>query len=153
MSSSFDLKCSTCILITLTMTTLPIIKLTYMMAGFNGGVSPYGHSHNPRLLASLKWCVIIAVSETRQASYTQKHHISRMAYGNKKNGIKSSNSEELWRGGRVSRCRASWKSEKDLCLTHFWPMFLFYTPWKHQKTKGFLVFSGGIKWEHWLEMS
>ena len=25
-------------------------------------------------------------------------------------------------------------------------MFLFYTPWKHQKTFGFLVFSGGKKW-------
>ena len=37
-------------------------------------------------------------------------------------------------------------------LTHFWPMFLFCTPWKYQKTKGFLMFSGGIKWEHWPEM-
>ena len=27
-----------------------------------------------------------------------------------------------------------------------------YTPWKHQKTKGFLVFSGGIGWEYWPEM-
>ena len=36
-----------------------------------------------------------------------------------------------------------------LRLTHFWPMFPFYTPWKHQTTKGSLVFSGGIKWEHW----
>ena len=32
-----------------------------------------------------------------------------------------------------------------LSLTHFWPMFPFYTPWKHQKTKGFLVFSRDIK--------
>ena len=30
-------------------------------------------------------------------------------------------------------------------LTHFWSMFPFETPWKHQKTLGFLVFSGGIK--------
>ena len=37
-------------------------------------------------------------------------------------------------------------------LGHFWPMLPFYTPRKHQKTKGFLVFSGGIKWEHWPEM-
>ena len=37
-------------------------------------------------------------------------------------------------------------------LNHFWPMFPFYTPLKHQKTFGFLMFSGGIKWEHWLEM-
>ena len=28
-------------------------------------------------------------------------------------------------------------------------MFRFYTPWEHQKTKGFLVFSGGIKLGHW----
>ena len=28
-------------------------------------------------------------------------------------------------------------------------MFPFYTPWKHQKTFDFLVFSGGIRWEHW----
>ena len=29
--------------------------------------------------------------------------------------------------------------------THFSPMFHFYTPWKRQKTQGFLTFSGGIK--------
>ena len=32
-------------------------------------------------------------------------------------------------------------------LTHFWTMLPIYTPWKHQETRGFLVFSGGIKWE------
>ena len=37
-------------------------------------------------------------------------------------------------------------------LTLFWPMLPFYTPWKHQKTFGFLVFSRDIKWEHWPEM-
>ena len=31
-------------------------------------------------------------------------------------------------------------------------MFPIYTPWKYQKTKSFLVFSGGINWEHWPEM-
>ena len=31
-------------------------------------------------------------------------------------------------------------------------MFSFDTPWKHQKTFGFLVFSGGIKLENWPEM-
>ena len=30
-------------------------------------------------------------------------------------------------------------------LSHFRPMFPFYTPSKHQKIKDFLVFSGGIK--------
>ena len=29
---------------------------------------------------------------------------------------------------------------------------LYHTPWKHQKTFGVLVFSGGMKWEHWPEM-
>ena len=40
-----------------------------------------------------------------------------------------------------------------MTLTYFWPMSSFYTPWQHQKTKGFLVFSGGIRMEHWLKMS
>ena len=38
-------------------------------------------------------------------------------------------------------------------LPHFMPMFHFYTPWKRQKTKGFLTFSGGIEMEHWNELS
>ena len=37
-------------------------------------------------------------------------------------------------------------------LTHFMPPISFDTPWKHQKTRGFLVFSGGIKRDQWHEM-
>ena len=37
-------------------------------------------------------------------------------------------------------------------LTHFQPLFHFYTPWKHKKTFAFLMFSGGIEVEHWLKM-
>ena len=37
-----------------------------------------------------------------------------------------------------------------LSITHFQPMFPFYTPWKHQKTSGFLMFAGGIEVEDWL---
>ena len=37
-------------------------------------------------------------------------------------------------------------------LTHLWPMYPFYTTRKHQKTKHFLVFSVGVKWEHWPEI-
>ena len=37
-------------------------------------------------------------------------------------------------------------------LTLFYPMFPFHSPWKHQKTEGFLGFSGGVKSEHWPEM-
>ena len=33
----------------------------------------------------------------------------------------------------------------DISLTHFMRLVSFYTPWKHQKTKGFLMFSGGLE--------
>ena len=29
-------------------------------------------------------------------------------------------------------------------------MLPFYTPWKHQKTSGLVVFSRGLKWEYWF---
>ena len=55
---------------------------------------------------------------------------------------------------KVDEYRSSGNYEKGkiLKLTHFWPMFPFYTPRKRQGTFDFLVFSGGIKWEHWPEM-
>ena len=37
-------------------------------------------------------------------------------------------------------------------LTHSFPMFPFCTPRKHQKTKGFLMVSGGVKREHLKKM-
>ena len=37
-------------------------------------------------------------------------------------------------------------------LAYFQPMFHLYTRWKHQKTFGLLMFSGGIEVEHWLKM-
>ena len=50
----------------------------------------------------------------------------------------------------VSQYLKSDNAENDtsMSLTHFWSMFPFYTPCKHQKTSGFLMFSGGIKWGH-----
>ena len=38
-------------------------------------------------------------------------------------------------------------------LTHFTPIFNFCTPWKHQKTRDFITFSGCIKMEHLREMA
>ena len=38
-------------------------------------------------------------------------------------------------------------------LSHYMPLFSFYTSWKHQKTRGFLMFSGGIEREQWHEMA
>ena len=32
-------------------------------------------------------------------------------------------------------------------LTHFTPIFQFYTPWKRQKARGFLILSGGMEVE------
>ena len=37
-------------------------------------------------------------------------------------------------------------------LTHFSPVSHFCTPWKRQKTFGFLTFSGGIEIWHWTKM-
>ena len=37
-------------------------------------------------------------------------------------------------------------------LNHFSPVSDFCTPWKRQKTFGFLTFSGGIEMWHWTEM-
>ena len=39
----------------------------------------------------------------------------------------------------------------DFFLTHFIPLVSFYTPWKHQKTSGFL-FSGGIERAQWQKI-
>ena len=37
-------------------------------------------------------------------------------------------------------------------LTHFMQLVSFYTPWKHEETSGFLIFSGGIERDQWHEM-
>ena len=37
-------------------------------------------------------------------------------------------------------------------LTHLMPLVSFYTPRKHQKTFGFLMFSGGLEKDQWYEM-
>ena len=37
-------------------------------------------------------------------------------------------------------------------LTHFSPISHFYTPWKRQKTIGFVIFSGGIEIWYWTKM-
>ena len=43
--------------------------------------------------------------------------------------------------------------ERNLLLfSRFHGTGLFYRPWKHQKTSGFLIFTGGIKRDQWHEM-
>ena len=41
---------------------------------------------------------------------------------------------------------------EKVLLTHFSLVSHFYTPWKRQKTFGFLTFSGGIEIWHWTKM-
>ena len=43
-------------------------------------------------------------------------------------------------------------AEINCNLAHFSLVSRFYTPWKRQKTKGFLTFSGGIEMWHWTKM-
>ena len=50
------------------------------------------------------------------------------------------------------RCYASSNRREKWGLTYFWQMLLLNTPWKHQKTKGFQVFSVVMIWKHRLEM-
>ena len=55
------------------------------------------------------------------------------------------NISQKWVNVSNKNVRAEWD------LTHFQPLFHFYTPWKHQKTGRFLMFSGGIEVEHCLK--
>ena len=42
--------------------------------------------------------------------------------------------------------------KQTILFIHFEPVFYFYTPWKHQKIGGFLMFTGGAEVEHCLKM-
>ena len=37
-------------------------------------------------------------------------------------------------------------------LTNFMSLTSFYTPWKHKKTRGFLMLAGGIERDQWHEL-
>ena len=39
-----------------------------------------------------------------------------------------------------------------MCVKHFIALISFYTPRKHQKTRDFLMFSGGTERDQWQEM-
>ena len=61
--------------------------------------------------------------------------------------------EHLWTTaseGRWDCCLNNWRS---FVLRKFITVISFYTPWKHQKTFGFLMFSGVIEIQQWLEMA
>ena len=52
----------------------------------------------------------------------------------------------------ISNYKSSDAYAKETKLTHFMPLVSFYTPSKHQKTFGFLMFLGGIERGQWHEM-
>ena len=41
---------------------------------------------------------------------------------------------------------------KHTILTRFMPLVSFYIPWKHQKTRGFPMFSGDRERDQWYKM-
>ena len=45
------------------------------------------------------------------------------------------------------------KKLREKLLTHITPLVSFYTPWKHQNTKCFLMFSGSITENRWYKMT
>ena len=49
------------------------------------------------------------------------------------------------------RAKSSFQAPKRY-LTNFMLLVSFDTPWKHQKTRGFMMFSGGIERDQWHEM-
>ena len=50
------------------------------------------------------------------------------------------------------KSRKSVSKTNIFCLNPFHATLAFYTPWKHQKTSGFLMFSGVIERDQWYDM-
>ena len=50
---------------------------------------------------------------------------------------------------KTLRSRYSWRKNT---LTHFTSLVSFYTPWKYQTTRSFLIFSGGMERSQWHEI-
>ena len=67
-------------------------------------------------------------------------------------GYKFSNCKKCLSMMMLIRIWGTFEAEFMKKLTHFMPLISFHTPWKHQKTRGFLMFSGGIKRDQWHEM-
>ena len=50
----------------------------------------------------------------------------------------------IWKDNKQKEPKSFANGSKKM-LTHIQPMTHFYTPWKHHKTSGFLMFPGGIE--------
>ena len=73
-------------------------------------------------------------------------------YAKRGGGLQKKLKPEGWlrqRDGGVSRAfkppKELWFQDQAQISTYFMPLVSFYTTWKHQKTSGYLILSGGIE--------
>ena len=57
-----------------------------------------------------------------------------------------------WQNFEISYENSSYYELSASVLNHFSAVLHFYTPWKRQKTFGFLTFSWGMEMWHWTKM-
>ena len=93
-----------------------------------------------RELLVLSWWLFLSLRNVWQM-------VTLLQYTIKTDGFHQQKHKNLWITNQVE---LQWGTL--LSLTHFMPLISFDTPWKHQKTRGFLMFSVGIKRDQWHEM-
>ena len=60
--------------------------------------------------------------------------------------------KHLWTATSRANQLTGFYMMKTLSLTCFIPLLSFYTPWKHQKSRGFLMFLRDIERDQWDEV-
>ena len=58
----------------------------------------------------------------------------------------------IYSEAKILNCTVAMHSYFWCYLTYFKLLISFYIPWKHQKTRGFLMLSRGIERDQWHEM-
>ena len=98
---------------------------------------------------NFEWLLLVLYTAL---SELQHNSLSLCAWSS--SGINRLPGRVVFNFSRVNKMALSlntFKQSKLRHLTHFCPMFYVNTPWKHQKTKGFLMFSGVMEMEHWVK--
>ena len=120
------------------------------------------HTHMSRLQQCVSW-VIIFFSKFIHIGHIPDRELYINLFSNKVpllyplKTLENQRFSDVFRGyssGTLVENGLKWNACKLSLfnLTHFQPIFHFYTPWKHQKPSDFLMFSGGIEVEYWLTM-
>ena len=91
-----------------------------------------------------------AIRELRKSFYGMDHKHIQQYIQTFVADEKSTN--KIHKGG-FWECQTKTTRSILYALTLLMSISHFYTPWKPQRTKGFLTFSGGIKMGHWHEKS